>query len=105
MSFFIDALRKLPDGKVTGRRIGEFWTYDEAVAAAKHLVDTFLYHHVMEPAARGVTPDALFEEYKKSGEQPVILRDSDSSTNVSRFNPLTYAKQRSVEICGGAKID
>ncbi len=103
MSFFIDALRKLPDGKVTGRRVGEFWTYDEAVAAAKHLIDSFLYHHLVEKAAHGVTAEMLYEEYRLHGEQPVILRDSDSSTNVSRFNPLTYAKQRSAEICGIAK--
>jgi len=56
MSFFIDALRKLPDGKVTGRRVGEFWTYDEAVAAAKHLIDSFLYHHLVEKAAQASPP-------------------------------------------------
>jgi hypothetical protein len=102
MSFFIDALRKLPDGTTTGRRVGEYWTHDEAVTAAKRLIDAFLYREFLQSAAQGIGAEALFERYKAGGEQPMILRDSDSSTNVSRFNPLTYASQRCSEICGSA---
>ena len=103
MAFFIDALSKLPDGKTTGRRVGEYWTHDEAVAAAKHLIDSFLYHQFMEGAAHGINAEQLLERYKARGEQPVILRDSESSTNVLSFNPLKYAAQRCSEICSGAK--
>jgi hypothetical protein len=103
MSFFIDALRKLPDGKTTARRVGEYWTHDEAVAAAKHLIDTFLYHEILKTASHGVTPESLLARYNAAGEQPMILRDSESSTNVSRFDPAKYATQRCQEICGGAK--
>lgn len=102
MSFFIDALRKLPDGTTTGRRVGEYWTHDEAVTAAKRLIDAFLYREFLEGAGRGIAAEALLERYKAHGEQPMILRDSDSSTNISRFNPLTYASQRCREICGDA---
>ena len=103
MSFFIDALRKLPDGTTTARRVGEYWTHDEAVTAARHLVDTFLYHEFLKYAAHGMAAEALFEHFMAHGEQPVILRDTESSTNVQRFDAKAYAKQRCAEICGGAK--
>jgi hypothetical protein len=102
MNFFIDAMSKLPDGKLTGRRVGEYWTHDEAVAAAKHVIDAFLFREFRDSAAHGITEAELVERFKTRGEHPVILRKGDSSTNISRFDPLAYAKQRSKEICDGA---
>mgnify|MGYP006280314465 FL=1 len=103
MSFFIDAVSKRPDGGTTARRVGEYWTHDEAVAAARHLIDTFLYHQFMQAAASGITPEQLYALYQQRGEMPLILRARESATSVQRFDPAGYAKTRCREICGEAK--
>ncbi len=103
MSFYIDALSKLPDGKATARHVAEYYTYDEAMAAAKHIIDSFLFREFRDHAAKGMRAEELYESFKARGERPVILRKgSTTSTNVSRFDALHYAKQRSSEICEGS---
>ena len=104
MAFRIDVLFKLPDGKPSARRLGEYYTHDEAMAAAKHLIDTFLFREYRDAAARGITAGELLEIFKARGERPMILREqkADSSTNISRFDALQYAQQRCAEICAGA---
>lgn len=103
MSFYIDALSKLPDGKTTARHVADFYTFDEAMAAAKHMIDSFLFREFRDSAAKGISADELLHRFKARGEHPVILRKDkgDSSTNVSRFEAMAYAKQRCAEICGG----
>ena len=105
MNFFIDAMSKTPDGKLTGRRVAEYWTHDEAVAAAKHLIDTFLFREYRDAAVKGISEEELIECFKARGENPVILRSGESSTNISRFDPLAYARLRSKELCGGESKD
>ncbi len=102
MSFYIDALSKQADGKTAARRVGEYWSHDEAVAAAKHLIDAFLFREYRDAVARGITPEELFEMFTARGERPVILRQQkgDASTNISRFDAMSHAKQRCAEICG-----
>ena len=101
MAFCIDALFKLPDGKQSARRVGEYLTHDEAMAAAKHLIDSFLFREFRDHAGKGITAEALLEIYAARGERPLVLRLGGSSTNVSKFNALKYAKARCEEICGG----
>ena len=102
MAFYIDALSKLPDGKTTARHVAEYYTYDEAMTAAKLMIDSFLFREFRDHAVKGITAVELFDLFKARGESPVILRKgSDSSTNVSRFDATTYAMQRCKEICGG----
>ncbi len=101
MSFCVDTLFKLPDGTPSARRVGEFWTNDEAIAAAKHLIDSFLFREFRDHATRGIRPEELYEIYAQRGERPVILRLGGASTNISKFNALNYAKARCAEICGG----
>lgn len=105
MPFIIDAIFKLPDGKTSGRRVGEYWTHDEAVAASKHLIDSFLFREFRDHAAKGISAAELQEQFRLRGEHPVILRQGGDSTNVSRFDATSYAKQRCEEICGGTPKD
>ncbi len=102
MSFYIDALSKQADGKTTARKVGDYWSHDEAVAAAKHLIDAFLFREYRDAVARGITAEALLALFTARGERPVILRQQkgDASTNISRFDALSYARQRCTEICG-----
>ncbi len=102
MAFCIDALFKLPDGKPSARRVGEYPNNDEAMAAAKHLIDSFLFREFRDNAVKGITADALYTIYTERGDRPVILRLGGTSTNISRFDALKYAKQRCTEICGDA---
>ena len=103
MSFFVDGITKTPEGKLRARRIGEYWTHDEAVAAAQQVIDAFLYHEYRQTAGHGITAEKLLALYRRTGEVPCVLRKSESSTNVSRFNHVEYAARRCAEICGGEK--
>lgn len=103
MAFFVDGITTTPEGKIHARRIGEYWTYDEAVAAAKHVIDTFLFHEYTQTVSRGVSAKQLLSQYRRTGEVPFVLRKSETSTNVSRFDHLAYAAKRCAEICGGNK--
>lgn len=104
MAFYIDALFKLPDGKPSARRVGDYYTHDEAVAAARHMIDSFLFREYRDAAAKGISAEELLEQFKARAERPMILRKQkgDSSTNLSRFDAMSYAKQRCTEICAGA---
>lgn len=103
MSFLLDAVRKRPGGGVTARRVGEYWSHDEAVAAARHLIDTFLYHEFLPEAAHGITPAELYARFEARGEMPLILRARESVTSVQRFDPAAYAQARCRELCGDKK--
>lgn len=101
MPFFVEVISKTPEGKTRARRIGEYWTHDEAVAAAKHIIDTFLFHEYRQGAGHGISAKQLLAKYRRSGEAPLILRNRKTSTDVSRFDHLEYAAKRSAEICRG----
>jgi len=101
MSFYLEGLKMMPDGTSRSRRLGEYWTHDEAVAAAKHLIDSFLLHEHLLHVTQGITPQQLLARYRSDAEQPCVLRSNQSSTNVSAFNHLEYATLRCAEICNG----
>jgi len=78
------------------RRFGEYKTLDDAVSAAKRLVDDFL----MREFKPGILPSMLFASYQNFGEVPYIFSDEDDKTmNVSAFNHFQYALARCSEIC------
>lgn len=67
---------------------GNFDTYDDALAAAKKIVDDFLYKELL--AGRPLAE--LYETYVSYGEDPDIL--GDTPEGIERFSAWTYARQR-----------
>jgi len=103
MSFFLDAVTRLPNRKLKARRIGEFLTREEAVTAAKQLIDGFLYHEYRKGAGHGMDAKKLLELYEKTAEAPYIWRKRQVSTNMPGFDHRAYAARRCTEICAGEK--
>mgnify|MGYP003382848982 CR=1 FL=1 len=68
--------------------LGEFSSEAEALAAARKVVDEFLFQHY----APGVTADTLWESYMAFGEDPWIENHD--------FSAWEYAKDRCREVCG-----
>jgi len=86
MTFCVEGLRGTgPEGTV--RHIGDYEKLEDAVAAAKRVVDKFLFQEY----ARGTSPDVIFSVYQNLGEFPYIFRNDDKTMNVHEFNHLQYA--------------
>lgn len=99
MTFFVEGLSKHLEPQTQVRRIGEYKTLAEAVAAAQKVVDEFLRRE-FKP---GMDAKALFSRYQSHGEFPFIFRDDDKTLNVPGFNHTHYAMTRCGQICGGKK--
>ncbi|MFI5378288.1 MAG: hypothetical protein ACHRHE_03190 [Tepidisphaerales bacterium] len=76
-------------------QIGEFETYQSAVAACKAVVDEFLRLSYTP----GMTPAALCEAYRTFGDSPFIVPFEGHQP----FLSLDYAEHRSAEICRSAE--
>lgn len=72
--------------------LGQFETYDEAVSAAKEIVDRFLIKNY-EP---GISGPKLLENYKGFGEDPFVVPADPTHP----FSAWGYAAERCTEICG-----
>jgi hypothetical protein len=72
---------------------GQFGTYEEALTAAKAIVDEFFKQNWKS----GIAPDDLLGQYSQYGEDPVILPDEPGGHE--RFSARTYAGTSAVEIC------
>ena len=72
---------------------GQFETYEDALIAAKAIVDEFFEQNW----ERGIKPDYLLAQYSLYGEDPVILA-GEHAENKS-FSARTYASTSAVEIC------
>ena len=68
-----------------------FATYEEALAAARTIVDDYLRDN-HEP---GMSPDDLFESFLTSGECPFIMPDDEREPFVGQ----DYARARCGQIC------
>jgi hypothetical protein len=104
MTFFVEGLTISLDADRQVRRIGEYSTLDDAVAAAKLVIDEFLAGEF----APGMPPARLFARYQSAGEVPIIFRDDDDKTmNVSYFNHFEYALARCADLAmpGGDRCD
>ena len=99
MTFYVEGLRGHTEPESKVRRIGEYETIEEAIAAAKRLVDVCLRRDYQA----GMEPGMLLARYKEQGEHPYIFRDDAATFNVPGFNHLNYAMTRSTEICSGKK--
>lgn len=71
---------------------GEFGTWEEAVAAARAIVDASLAEH----RGSGMTADALFAQYMRFGEDPYVVPVPDGE----RFSAREYARERCSALCG-----
>ena len=80
------------------RHVGDFERLDQAVAAAKQVVDEVLGRAY----ENGMTATQLVDKYRALGELPYITRDDEETMNATAFNHFQYAIARSDAICGGA---
>lgn len=71
--------------------LGTFETWDEALAAAKKVVDDCLAHHYQT----GLNAEDLYSSYKGFGEDPYI----PSAPDGEHFSAWDYAKARCNAIC------
>lgn len=99
MSFLVEGVNKNLEPKDQVRRIGEFESVEEAIAAAKRTIDDFL-GRAFKP---GTNAKALFTRYQEEGEYPFIFRTEDRTISVRGFSHAQYAMSRAIELCGEAK--
>jgi hypothetical protein len=96
MTYIVEGMTIANEADRQIRRLGEYATLKEAVAAAKQLVDEFL----MREFRPGILPSALFARYQDFGEVPFIFSDDvDVTMNVPDFNHFQFAMNRCTEIC------
>lgn len=75
---------------------GQYDTYEEALIAAKAIVDEFFGHN-WNP---GIKPDYLLGQYALYGDDPIIDPDEHGEHGEhGRFSARTYAISRAAEIC------
>ena len=79
--------------------LGDFGSAEEALAAAKGLVDEFLVREYKT----GMTADELFSQYRSFGDDPFIVPDDRDI----KFSAWTYAKERCEALCqiGSTELD
>ena len=99
MTFYVEGLSDHKAVETQVRRIGEYKSIEEAIAAAKQTIDEFL-QRAYRP---GMLTKVLLLQYQERGEYPFIFRDDDKTFNVPSFNHLNYANTRCGEICGRKK--
>jgi len=100
MTFIVEGLTSTRDIDQQVRRIGEFESLDDAVAAAKQAINEFLVRE-FKP---GMLPSKLYTHYQNFGEVPIIFRDDDDKTvNVPNFNHFQYALARCSEMTDSRK--
>ena len=73
-----------------------FETAEKAVAYCKSVVDQYLVAQYQP----GMTAGALYGSYTMFGDDPFIL---SINAELVEFSAWDYARQRSTEICAGAK--
>jgi hypothetical protein len=75
---------------------GEYATFDEALQAAKEIVDGYL----SSAYTPGMSAEDLYLSYTSIGDDPFIVGPEDSN-----FSAWSYAKERCSVICGGGTPD
>lgn len=80
--------------------LGVYATYDEAVEAAKEIVDEFL-SSAYKP---GVSFEDLFGGYRGFGEDPFILATPPHSNVAPLFSARGYAQERCRELCDPNRV-
>ena len=86
MTFCVEGVKQTGhDGTV--RHIGDYEKLEDAIAAAKRVVDKFLFQEFV----KGTSPEVILAVYQNVGEFPYIFRNDDKTINVHEFNHLKYA--------------
>jgi hypothetical protein len=94
--YFVEGLTTAREIVSQVRRIGEYRSLGEALAAAERAISEFLVRE-FQP---GMLPRTLFNRYQVFGEVPYIFRDDgDITVNLAGFNHFQYALARCAEIC------
>lgn len=96
MTFFVEGLCKFREVENQLRRIGEYATLEEAVAASKRAIDEFL----LSEFKAGMTAAELNAQYQEFGEVPCVFRDDGLTMSIPGFNHWQYCNARCLEICG-----
>ena len=74
--------------------LGEFTTWEAAVAASKQIIDNFL----VSSYRPGMTAKELYRGYVGFGEDPFIVSASTHDDSL-RFSAWSYAEERCVQLC------
>lgn len=77
--------------------LGEFLTWEAAVAASKQIVDELL----ISSYRPGMTAKELYEGYVGYGENPFIILGTATDES-HRFSAWSYAEQRCIQLCQAA---
>jgi hypothetical protein len=72
---------------------GEYETYEDAIIAARAIVEEFFVHHWK----RGMTAESLLQGHAQYGEEPIIL-PSEPGENIC-FSARTYANEIAETVC------
>jgi hypothetical protein len=101
MNFLVHGVTRI-GGKLHAHQIGEYWNYDEAVAAAKQHIDDFLYREYKRAVWHGISAKNLYQLYKRAGEAMLVVPKVHQETLVLHFDHLEYAARKCEEICAKA---
>jgi hypothetical protein len=94
MTFLVEGLTSSLEPARQVRRVGEYAALEDAIAAAKEVIDQFL----MREFVPGMPPAKLFARYQSAGEVPIIFRDDDDKTLNVTFNHFEYALARCADL-------
>src|SRR5476651_1554542 len=98
MNFFVHGVIRT-GGDLHAHQIGEYWNFEEAIAAAKQHIDDFLYREYKRAVWHGISGEKLFLLYKRAGEAMLVVPKNSSDTFVLHFDHLDYAARKCAEIC------
>jgi len=96
MTFYVELYSKGDTAEKALQHVGDYETLHEAIAASKRTVVGAL----LREYTAGMAGAQLFEKYQAYGEMPCIFRSDDQTLANLGFNALTYARERSLELCG-----
>jgi len=99
MTYFVEGVSKHFQPEPEVRRIGEYQTVAEAVAAAQKVIEQFL----RDEFRRGMSAKRLYALYEERGEHTFIFQDEAKTFNVPGFDHADYARAVAAKICGRMK--
>jgi hypothetical protein len=99
MNFVLSVLHRQADTGSTIRHVGDFQRLEDAIAAARLVVNEVLDRAYVA----GMTSSQLLARYREAAEVPFIARDDEGTMNAGSFNHFQYAKTRSDELCPGTE--